>query len=282
MVLRGLLTACLAAAALVAGCGEGEGGRERAPAPGPRAGPEHIHGLGVNPADGALLIATHTGLFRAARGERRARRVGDRHQDTMGFTVVGPDRFLGSGHPDLRDDLPPLLGLVRSTDGGRTWASVSLLGQADFHVLRAAGRRVYGFDASHGRLLVSADGGRTWRERRPPGPLVDLAIDPADSDHVVASGEAALFTSNDAGRTWRPLAERAGLLAWPDALVLVDAEGHVHASSDGGRTFREVGEAGGRPAALAHGGGEVYVALHDNVVRASADGGRTWRVRVGA
>jgi hypothetical protein len=36
----------------------------------------------------------------------------------MGFTIVGPNRFLGSGHPDLRDDLPPLLGLIESTNRG--------------------------------------------------------------------------------------------------------------------------------------------------------------------
>jgi hypothetical protein len=82
---------------------------------------QHIHGLGIKPADGALMIATHSGLFRAAKGAQTAEPVGDRRQDTMGFTVVGPNRFLGSGHPDPRDDLPPLLGLIRSDDGGRKW-----------------------------------------------------------------------------------------------------------------------------------------------------------------
>jgi hypothetical protein len=108
-------------------------------------GPVHVHGLGVNPADGALFVATHTGLFRAGPGERRARRVAGRYQDTMGFTVTGPDRFLGSGHPDGREDLPPFLGLIRSTDAGRTWEPVSLLGERDFHVLEAAGERIYGY-----------------------------------------------------------------------------------------------------------------------------------------
>jgi hypothetical protein len=31
-------------------------------------GPVHVHGLGVNPADGALFIATHTGLYRVDAG----------------------------------------------------------------------------------------------------------------------------------------------------------------------------------------------------------------------
>jgi hypothetical protein len=51
---------------------------------------EHIHGLGINPADGSLLIATHSGLFRAGDGERRARRVGEKAQDTMGIHRRGP------------------------------------------------------------------------------------------------------------------------------------------------------------------------------------------------
>ena len=124
-------------------------------------GPVHVHGLGVNPADGALYVATHTGLFRAARGERRAKRVADRYQDTMGFTVTGPDRFLGSGHPDGREDLPPFLGLIQSSDAGRTWEPVSLLGKRDFHVLEAAGERIYGY----GSAFDSA-AGEPARERR--------------------------------------------------------------------------------------------------------------------
>jgi hypothetical protein len=52
----------------------------------------------------------------------------------MGFTVLGSGRFLGSGHPDLREarekGLPPLLGLIESQDGGRSWVPISLLGEA--------------------------------------------------------------------------------------------------------------------------------------------------------
>jgi hypothetical protein len=44
-----------------------------------------------------------------------------------GFTVVGPNRFLGWGHPDLKEarekHLPSLLGLIESTDSGESWQS---------------------------------------------------------------------------------------------------------------------------------------------------------------
>ena len=127
---------------MLAGCGGDDGGAASSEPVVADAGPIHVHGLGINPSDNALFIATHTGLFRAPDGESQATRVADRYQDTMGFTVVGPDHFLGSGHPDVREDLPPYLGLIESTDAGVTWEPVSLLGERDFHVLEADGSRV--------------------------------------------------------------------------------------------------------------------------------------------
>lgn len=243
-------------------------------------GPVHVHALGVNPADGALFIATHTGLYRVAEGDAKARRVGDRFQDTMGFTVAGPNRFLGSGHPDVRDDLPPLLGLIESNDAGDSWEPISLLGEADFHILRFAGERVYGYDATNDRLLVSDDRGRTWEELAKPGPLVDLVVDPDDSRRIAVTTEDGLFESADGGDGWRRLGDTVGLLAWPERLYLVAGGGQVFVSSEGGRRPRQLSEIGGKPAALlARDGQELYVALHDGTIKRSTDGGASWAVR---
>jgi hypothetical protein len=87
---------CVIVLTLVA-CGDDDGATPPAGSSDP--GVVHIHGLGRNPADGSLMIATHTGLFRVAREGGKPARVADRYQDTMGFTVMGPDHFLGSGHP---------------------------------------------------------------------------------------------------------------------------------------------------------------------------------------
>lgn len=249
-------------------------------------GPVHVHGLGVNPSDGALFIATHTGLFRAGRGERRATRVGDRMQDTMGFTVVGPNRFLGSGHPDLRDRLPAYLGLRRSMDAGRSWRSVSLLGRADFHVLAAQGRTVYGagsdFRTRAEHLLSSDDGGRHWRTRALPASLIALAIAPGRPTQLLASGEDGLYASRDGGASWRAVGGRPGFLAWPsgDRLYRTEAGGRVSVSEDGGRRWRVVGDSGGEPSALAAATrDELYVALHDGTIKLSSDGGESWAIR---
>jgi hypothetical protein len=277
-----MLPALLAAVALGA-CG-GEDPSPVSESPGV-AGPadvglEHIHGLGID--DGDLYIATHTGLWMAPEGESRPRRVGESQQDIMGFSVAGDGRFIGSGHPGPEQDLPPNLGLIESRDGGRTWRNVSLLGEADFHVLESAGRRVYGYDGARG-LLASSDGGRSWETRTPPAAMFSLAIDPRSPDRIVAATELGLFASADAGRRWRRLSnELAGLLAWQDGgrLFLVDGAGAILVSDDAGRSWRATGNAGGQPAAFTAREDELYAALADGSVKRSSDGGRSWTARV--
>jgi photosystem II stability/assembly factor-like uncharacterized protein len=276
---------CIAAAVVaagVAGCGGGGGAAPPSDLVRSDPGLQHIHGLGVQ--RDALYIATHSGLWVAPAGEAKARRFGQSRQDVMGFSVVGERHFIGSGHPSLGQELPANLGLIESRDGGKTWTNVALLGQADFHVLESAGPRVYGYDGTQGRLLVSSDGGRRWNQRTPPAALLGLAIHPRSPDHVVAATEHGLFRSQNAGRAWRGLSLRdpmTGLLAWParDRLFLIDASGRVHRSVNGGRRWAAVGEIGGQPAAFEPHDEQLYAALHDGTVKRSTDGGRTWTLR---
>ena len=276
-----LLTGALALGA----CGEDStiGSEGPVPAPGDtRAELEHIHGLGVDPGSGGLYVATHYGLFRAAEDQTTLQRAGSSRQDIMGFSVVGRRRFIGSGHPDASESQPPNLGLIQSRDGGKSWKNISLLGEADFHVLESSGSRVYGFDGTQGRLMVSSDGGRTWRQHVPPAGVFGLAIDPANRDRVVVSTERGLFSSTTAGKSWRPVDARlAGLLAWPrpKQLYLVDGQGQVQLSRNGGRVWQVVGDVGGQPAAFIASGTDLYAALGDGSVKRSTDGGRSWTVR---
>jgi hypothetical protein len=269
---------------LVASCGDDSTVESPEPPPTAETAPvHHIHGLGVAPDSGDVYVATHSGLFVAADGEQQLRQVGDSEQDIMGFSVVGQDRFIGSGHPGPSDtSSPPNLGLIESRDGGKTWKKISLLGEADFHVLRSSRARIYGYDGTQGRLMVSSDGGRQWTQRTPPAAMFDLAVDPRDSDQIVASTERGVFSSADAGKGWRLLRDDiAGLLAWPaaDALYMVDGQGAVHRSGDGGRQWRTEGSIGGQPAAFIAHGSDLYAALTDGTVERSTDGGGGWTVR---
>ncbi|MFE9770466.1 hypothetical protein ACFYOV_02025 [Streptomyces sp. NPDC005931] len=110
----------------------------------------HVHGLGIDPADGRLYVATHEGVIAVA-DNGTAERVGDT-ADYMGFTVIGPKTFLGSGHPAEGSGGHGNRGLIRSTDTGRTWKTLSLGGTTDFHSLEYANDTVYGYDSTRGVL----------------------------------------------------------------------------------------------------------------------------------
>jgi photosystem II stability/assembly factor-like uncharacterized protein len=150
-------------------------------------------------------------------------------------------------------------------------------------VLRSQGDVVYGFNGLTGAVMVSRDGGRDWDEHEPPGPMLDLAIDPVKPSRVVASTGDGLFTSSEAGSAWRPLADgRVGFLAWPEPerLYMVDGAGRVSISGDGGQNWREMGSIDAQPAAFAAAGGDLYAALPDGTVKRSSDAGASWTVRV--
>lgn len=249
-------------------------------------GVQHVHGLGVDPGDGVLYAATHSGLFRLPE-QGKAARVANRAQDTMGFSIVGPGTFIGSGHPDFREDdvRPPLLGLISSDDRGETWDRISLHGKADFHALHAAHGNVYGYDSTSQTFMVSKDR-KEW-DRRSKLPMADFAVDPADPDTLLATTEQGVVRSTDGGRKWSPVAGAPTLvvLAWAGQgqLYGVTPEGTVQRSEDGGTTWGERGSVGGQPEAMTvdvrDGKETLYVAATDRGILASADQGRTFTTR---
>lgn len=269
---------------VAAGCTDDAGERDAVQSSDP--GLSHIHGLGVDPASGALYAASHHGVFRVEDGA--ATRQGELWQDTMGFTVAGPDHFLGSGHPDfLRDtvldeDMTPLLGLIESDDAARTWSAISLQGEVDFHALSAVGDRIYGYDSTGGRLMVSEDGGESWAS--PSADLAitsnvaSLAVNVSDPDVVVAAAEHGVIRSVDGGVSWERLdgAPALGYVSWDEegALLGIDLRGVLYQSDDG-RSWQEVGRVHGQPAALLAAGGDLYVATAEAIL-SSPDGGETF------
>lgn len=270
-------------AALATSCGGG--GTALKPDPGGSGsdpGVVHVHGLGVNPADGTLYAATHTGLFRIPE-QGKAKRIADLWQDTMGFTVVGPNHFLGSGHPDMREyrakRSPSLLGLVESADTGVTWHALSLSGQADFHGLQVVQGRIYGFDSTGGAFMVSSDGAR-W-ETRSTVAMRDFAVSPVDPEVVIAAMARDVQRSRDGGRSWEPVdAPSLALLAWQEAGALwgITATGALYQSADAGQTWTRAGAIAGAPEAFLAQGRLLYVAISGGIYR-SDDGGTTWQLR---
>ena len=240
-----------------------------------------MHGLGVDPADGRLYVATHFGLF-ALSNEGQATKVGTAGQETMGFTVVGPNHFLASGHPEFSATPRPLgerplLGLMESRDAGKTWRPLSLEGEADFHGLVADHGRTYGWNATTGRFMVSLDG-RTW-ETRSEVPLASFAVDPANAERIVGSGPDGQLASNDGGRTWQAgPGPREAFLSWDPqrGLWAADAEGQLLHSQDGASTWQRRGQLPGQSQALLAEAGRLYLGAAEGIF-VSSDDGRSWR-----
>ena len=238
----------------------------------------HVHGLGVDPADGKLVAATHYGAVEVDE-DGDLSQVGP-VQDLMGFAIVGPGHYLASGHPGSKQkNQPSNLGLIESTDGGKSWQTLSLKGEADFHRLEARHDRVYAH--YKGRIMVSEDK-QNWQERAELY-LEDIAVSPADADTVAMATDAGIRLSTDGGRTARSLPNTPvlSLIEWSTtgALVGVTAEGQVHTSDDRGATWTARGSVGRQPVALAAEGSTVFVATRGGTLLESDDGGRAFRVR---
>jgi photosystem II stability/assembly factor-like uncharacterized protein len=199
----------------------------------------------------------------------------------MGFTVVGPQQFLGSGHPESGGNGPAQLGLIESVDGGRSWRGLSLMAAADFHSLESKHGLVYGYDSQTRQLMVSTDK-QSW-DRRARVAMADFAIDPADPNIVLATTSQGLQRSNDGGRTFTavPNEPTLVLLDWPvlDNLVAVDSGGAVYISNDLGAKWAHQGQTPGAPEALAtNGTSEIYIAT-DTGIQSSRDSDRTFTLR---
>ena len=235
----------------------------------------HIHGIGRDPRTGVVLIATHQGLFRREAGAWLA--TGP-VVDLMGFTITPDGTYLASGHPGAGVDLPQPVGLIESTDSGKTWRVRSRGGQSDFHALAAGPSAVLAVD---GRLRLSTDR-RSWRELAIPAQPHSIAVSPTSSV-VLATTERGLLRSEDLGSTWSPLQppRLTALVAWADdrTVVGVTVDGTLVTSADAGSTWTsgkaDLGEVHALAASRTSSGAVEALVVSGTSVLVSTDGGDT-------
>ncbi|MDP7546472.1 MAG: hypothetical protein QGF20_04190, partial [Alphaproteobacteria bacterium] len=120
------------------------------------------------------------------------------------------------------------LGVIRSENGGVTWARISRGAKAPaaFHAMAidAANPSVmYGVEES---IQVSRDGGKTWAPvNGPPAQVFDVAVSAKASKTLYAATRGGVFRSPDDGASW--------VLAHPDPrpapLVEVAGDGRIFA-----------------------------------------------------
>jgi hypothetical protein len=196
---------------------------------------EHVHGISRDPGSGRVNLATHEGLF-VMQPDASWQQVGPT-VDLMSFAITGPGTFYASGHPADGVDMPAPVGLIKSTDAGRSWTVQSRGGESDFHALAASSAGVMGFD---GALRTSTDG-KSWVVGDLTAEPRSLASSP-DGSSVLATTNQGVLSSTDGGRTWAPLPQAPPLFltAWADAktVVGVTTQGSLAVSADAGRTWR--------------------------------------------
>ncbi|MBT2679119.1 hypothetical protein J7E38_08895 [Bacillus sp. ISL-35] len=95
---------------------------------------DHVHGIGYPGNDVGLYVASHNGLKMFIKGEWLEN--GGQNHDYMGFQAT-QDGFFASGHPEKGAGLKDPLGLIKSTDKGRTLEKIAFYGESDFHFLSA-------------------------------------------------------------------------------------------------------------------------------------------------
>ncbi|WP_134752445.1 F510_1955 family glycosylhydrolase [Paenibacillus athensensis] len=173
----------------------------------------HLHGLGYSADGKRLMIPVHSGLKVYANGAW-SDAPGEKH-DYMGFSAVD-NGFYSSGHPAPGSKYKNPLGLVKSTDDGKTIAVLTLEGEVDLHGM-AAGYRSHilyvvnpqpNSKMNQAGLFYSKDEGKTWTSSPAAGlqgQMTTIAVHP-DKESIVAIGTTAgAYLSKDHGQTFTAL-----------------------------------------------------------------------------
>lgn len=216
----------------------------------------------------AALVATRS----PGRAEPWAR-LGTEDVHSLAFVGSGTDRVLFGHHG----------GLLSSTDGGATWASLPVAEDAMSTSAASDGSIVI---AGHEVFRASLDGGATWNAIDTDLPSLDIhgsARDPSEPARMWAyPASGGLWESTDGGATFVQVRADnvlmpTAVLGSPTRLLGVDATGLIE-SLDGGRTWSGLAMPPTFPMtalAAAADGRTLYAGAQDGLYR-SVDAGRSW------
>lgn len=188
----------------------------------------HVHGMGFSTDGRSLLVSSHTGL--AAYRDGSWSRTLESELDFSGFAVAARSLY-ASGHPAPDVRLRNPLGLAASTDGGHTWQSLALEGEADFHLIAASYEATSIYVVNHVRnsampspgLYFTRDEGKIWTRaaaHRVEGEILALAVHPRQAQVLAVATDRGLYLSFDGGERFRRVDRRQAVTA-----VIFDSDG---------------------------------------------------------
>lgn len=181
----------------------------------------HVHGLAYSADGKTLFVPSHHGLAVYA-GGKWSKAPGPQH-DYMGFAAT-KDYFYSSGHPAPGSGFANPFGLMRSDDGGKRWAKLSLEGESDFHLLATSHgtKAIYVYNpAPNSRMKTpgiyyTLNDGFVWNRAQAngfSGQPTSLAVHPSDPKVVAIGSKSGLYLSTDSGESFRSIATGEQALA---------------------------------------------------------------------
>jgi photosystem II stability/assembly factor-like uncharacterized protein len=145
-------------------------------------------------------------------------------------------------------------GIYRSDDGGKSWQSFGLEGQAVRTLAQAESDPNMIVAGTLEGIFRTRDGGKSWERISPEGHeeirnLDSIAIDPRDPRTIYAGTFHLPWKTTDGGRTWRPIHE--GMIDDSDVMSMVidrvnperiyaSACSGIYRSENGGKLWAKV------------------------------------------
>lgn len=231
---------------------------------------EHVHSVATDGEQ--VFLASHHGLYTWT--EESWRLVGEEF-DVMGLTI-DDGVFYASGHPGPTQDLPNPLGILVSSDAGKTWTPESLTVEVDFHLLEAVGASRVGVAANYGAVVGSVDGGMTWSTLDIPS-LTSMSLNPANGAEMLLVSEGLLYLSTDAGSTFQQTNAPLGIFTveWSDTSIFVASDSALFQSSSAAGPFTALSEAFTNVSDMAAHGTKIIV-MDDQGIHVSDNGGESF------
>ncbi len=191
----------------------------------------HLHGLGFSADGRQLFVPAHSGLRVYADG--RWQNPDLPVNDYMGYAPTN-DGFYSSGHPGPGSNLVNPLGLVKSSDGGKTLTTLDFAGESDFHLMAVGyqNHAIYVLNPTPNSklgagLYYSVDDGKTWQQSALKGvntQPTQIAVHPTEAGTVALATDEGVLLSFDHGNTFEQIGGGAPVtaVAWsPDGKQLV-------------------------------------------------------------
>jgi photosystem II stability/assembly factor-like uncharacterized protein len=239
-------------------------------------GPRNVAGrvlsvaLDPNAPDVIWAGSAGGGLWKSESFGRTWKQMGGDHLPSLWISAIAVDPkdsnvvYMGTGETNDSFDYDGFGGLLKTTDGGRTFTPIPLPEGSFYRTIVSPADSRLVLTATQGGLYRSADAGGHFAKVL-PGKISDFAQDPNDLTRFLAvrmapalsSGEGGLFESLDSGQTWHPLG--TGLpsgFAWGRAAIAFPPA----------------------PSSTVYLAMEAYSSQGRALFR-STDGGRTWEVR---